>query len=194
MLYWSSVVTSCTSTSTLRENDSNLLEAFNFCYWYFYNFEGRWLESSINKLIIYTVQKPRQAVLLWYTYTSPPPLYYYLEDSNYVGAISLDLYKLVNISKKSFYIFKDIWTSSLQSECQDATTELTDYVNKLSNTTLLYKTYVNVILARPTFIIRLLHNLCGRSFSQKKQWRQFALASVFILIMWRQQAAIITRI
>ena len=80
-----------------------------------------------------------------------------------------------NINEELKY-FKQMRTSILQNGCPLSmmlhTTELPDSVNIKTGVN---KTHVNVTLARPALINRLLHNLRGPPLSPKNKRRLFAI-------------------
>ena len=57
----------------------------------------------------------------------------------------------MRIPKNVHVQWKNFILSYFRVDVPDATTELLDNINKLSNTTALFKTFVTVILARPSF-------------------------------------------
>ena len=62
-------------------------------------------------------------------------------------------FKMVKISMTFFYFLWQILTPvSFRVDVQDATTELQDSIKYKSNTIYLIRTYVTVLLARPSFI------------------------------------------
>ena len=146
-------------TTTLNDTVLNLQETFD-------HFEGSWFESSKHRI----VDKYRGQGKLSYCFM-PPQLFRGFKP----GAFSLEVYKMV---KK--YQWKNLNTSIrfepafLIVNVYFSTSEPLDSVRKLSNTPVLIKTYVTVILTRPTFIHSSATLSQWAAIFPKKQRRLFA--------------------
>ena len=97
---------------------------------------------------------------------------------------SLEVYKMVKISRKNLNISSRFEPASFRVDVHDATTELPDSVNNGSNTTALNKNHVNVTLARPTLFNSSATQSQGAAIFPKNKRRLFALTSISILILW----------